>query len=72
MLYSAGMLLLASLAAAMAVDEAWLTFKPADDWELVFRYEQDACPNINPRTGHKGDSRECFLSRKRYFQAISR
>ena len=72
MLYSAGMLLLASLAAAMAVDEAWLTFKPADDWELVFRYEQDACPNINPRTGHKGDSRECSLSRKRYFQAISR
>jgi hypothetical protein len=32
-----------------------LVFAPGSDWEFAFCYAEDACPNINPRDGDRGD-----------------
>ena len=45
---------LVSAAAALS-DGPYLVLDATSDWELVFKYPTDACPNINPRTGLPGD-----------------
>jgi hypothetical protein len=32
-----------------------LVFAPGSDWEFAYKYIEDACPNINPRSGRPGD-----------------
>lgn len=35
--------------------QPFLVLDPSSDWELAYDYERDACPNINPREGIRGD-----------------
>jgi hypothetical protein len=49
-------LLSASAAASVqALTQRHLVFAPGSDWEFAFDFATEACPNINPRDGVRGD-----------------